>query len=64
MQRGLGGARKVGIGGAHEAGAQQLLSVGAASGGKAGGHSARVRAVEVMASYEVAQAPDSEVKAA
>ncbi|HEX7936642.1 MAG TPA: 2-hydroxy-3-oxopropionate reductase [Paraburkholderia sp.] len=60
----LDGARKLGIALPHTASAQQLFSVCAANGGKAWDHSAMVRALEIMANYEVAQAPDSEAKAA
>ena len=44
--------------------AQQLFSVCAANGGKAWDHSAMVRALEIMANFEVAQAPGSAAKAA
>jgi 2-hydroxy-3-oxopropionate reductase len=60
----LDGARKLGIALPHTASAQQLFSVCAANGGKAWDHSAMVRALEIMANYEVAQAPDSAAKAA
>ncbi|CAE6696464.1 MULTISPECIES: 2-hydroxy-3-oxopropionate reductase [Paraburkholderia] len=60
----LDGARKLGIALPHTASAQQLFSVCAANGGKAWDHSAMVRALEIMANYEVAQAPGSEAKAA
>ncbi|MBB5464864.1 2-hydroxy-3-oxopropionate reductase [Paraburkholderia sp. CI2] len=56
----LDGARKLGIALPHTASAQQLFSVCAANGGKAWDHSAMVRALEIMANHEVAQAPDSE----
>jgi 2-hydroxy-3-oxopropionate reductase len=36
----------------------------AANGGKAWDHSAMVRALEIMANFEVAQAPGKEAKAA
>ncbi len=60
----LDGARKLGIALPHTASAQQLFSVCAANGGKAWDHSAMVRALEIMANYEVAQAPESDAKAA
>jgi 2-hydroxy-3-oxopropionate reductase len=61
----LDGARKLGIALPHTASAQQLFSVCAANGGKAWDHSAMVRALEIMANYEVAQAPrDEAAKAA
>ncbi|ABE30511.1 2-hydroxy-3-oxopropionate reductase [Paraburkholderia xenovorans LB400] len=60
----LDGARKLGISLPHTASAQQLFSVCAANGGKAWDHSAMVRALEIMANHEVAQAPGSEAKAA
>ncbi|SIT37915.1 tartronate semialdehyde reductase, NADH-dependent [Paraburkholderia ribeironis] len=60
----LDGARKLGIALPHTASAQQLFSVCAANGGKKWDHSAMVRALEIMANYEVAQAPESETKAA
>ncbi|HEY4298812.1 MAG TPA: 2-hydroxy-3-oxopropionate reductase [Paraburkholderia sp.] len=60
----LDGARKLGIALPHTASAQQLFSVCAANGGKAWDHSAMVRALEIMANHEVAQAPGSEAKAA
>ena len=60
----LDGARKLGIALPHTASAQQLFSVCAANGGKAWDHSAMVRALEIMANFEVAQAPGKEAKAA
>ncbi|SEI43332.1 2-hydroxy-3-oxopropionate reductase [Paraburkholderia diazotrophica] len=60
----LDGARKLGIALPHTASAQQLFSVCAANGGKAWDHSAMVRALEIMANFEVAQAPAADQKAA
>ncbi|HVE06256.1 MAG TPA: 2-hydroxy-3-oxopropionate reductase [Paraburkholderia sp.] len=60
----LDGARKLGIALPHTASAQQLFSVCAANGGKAWDHSAMVRALEIMANFEVAQAPAADAKAA
>ena len=60
----LDGARKLGIALPHTASAQQLFSVCAANGGKAWDHSAMVRALEIMANFEIAQAPAAEQKAA
>jgi 2-hydroxy-3-oxopropionate reductase len=60
----LDGARKLGIALPHTASAQQLFSVCAANGGKAWDHSAMVRALEIMANHELAQAPGNEAKAA
>ena len=59
----LDGARKLGIALPHTASAQQLFSVCAANGGKAWDHSALIRALELMANFEIAQAPQ-EAKAA
>jgi len=60
----LDSARKLGISLPHTASAQQLFSVCVANGGKAWDHSAMVRALEIMANFEVAQAPGNEAKAA
>ena len=59
----LDGARKLGIALPHTASAQQLFGVCAANGGKAWDHSAMIRALELMANFEIAQAPQ-EAKAA
>jgi 2-hydroxy-3-oxopropionate reductase len=64
MNLALDGARKLGIALPHTASAQQLFSVCAANGGKAWDHSAMVRALEIMANFEIAQAPGKEAKAA
>jgi 2-hydroxy-3-oxopropionate reductase len=52
----LDGARKLGIALPHTASAQQLFSVCAANGGKAWDHSALIRALEIMANFEIAGA--------
>jgi 2-hydroxy-3-oxopropionate reductase len=51
----LDGARKLGIALPNTASAQQLFSVCAAHGGNAWDHSAIVRALEIMADFEVAK---------
>ncbi|WJF88940.1 2-hydroxy-3-oxopropionate reductase [Paraburkholderia bonniea] len=60
----LDGARKLGLALPHTASAQQLFSVCAANGGKAWDHSAMIRALEIMANFDIAQAPNKEAKAA
>ncbi|CAM2151072.1 2-hydroxy-3-oxopropionate reductase [Paraburkholderia tropica] len=60
----IDGARKLGIALPHTASAQQLFSVCAANGGKAWDHSAMIRALEIMANFEIAQAPEAQAKAA
>ena len=60
----LDGARKLGIALPHTASAQQLFSVCAANGGKAWDHSAMVRALEIMANFEIAEATGKDAKAA
>ena len=59
----LDGARKLGLSLPHTASAQQLFSACAANGGKAWDHSAMIRALELMANFEIA-APDAQAKAA
>jgi 2-hydroxy-3-oxopropionate reductase len=51
----LDGARKLGIALPHTASAQQLFSICAAHGGNAWDHSAMVRALEIMADFEIAK---------
>jgi 2-hydroxy-3-oxopropionate reductase len=51
----LDGARKLGIALPHTASAQQLFGVCAAHGGNAWDHSAMVRALEIMADFEIAK---------
>ncbi|MFC4702601.1 2-hydroxy-3-oxopropionate reductase [Paraburkholderia caffeinitolerans] len=51
----IDGARKLGIALPHTASAQQLFSVCVANGGKAWDHSAMVRALEIMANFEIAE---------
>jgi len=60
----LDGARKLGISLPHTASAQQLFSVCAAHGGNAWDHSAMLRALEIMAGFEIAQADDGTAPAA
>lgn len=60
----LDGARKLGISLPHTASAQQLFSVCAAHGGNAWDHSAMLRALEIMAGFEIAQAEDGTALAA
>jgi 2-hydroxy-3-oxopropionate reductase len=60
----LDGARKLGLSLPHTASAQQLFSACAANGGKAWDHSAMIRALELMANFEIAAAPDAQAKAA
>jgi 2-hydroxy-3-oxopropionate reductase len=55
----LDGARKLGIALPHTASAQQLFSACAANGGKAWDHSAMIRALELMANFEIAQGADA-----
>jgi 2-hydroxy-3-oxopropionate reductase len=52
----LEGARKLGISLPNTASAQQLFSACAANGGKAWDHSAMIRALEIMANFEIAGA--------
>ncbi|WP_233863432.1 2-hydroxy-3-oxopropionate reductase [Paraburkholderia adhaesiva] len=52
----LDGARKLGISLPHTASAQQLFSSCVANGGKAWDHSAMIRALEIMANFEIANA--------
>ncbi|MFP4902536.1 2-hydroxy-3-oxopropionate reductase [Paraburkholderia sp. BR14261] len=59
----IDGARKLGIALPHTASAQQLFSVCAANGGKAWDHSAMIRALEIMANFEIAE-PQAQVKVA
>lgn len=59
----LDGARKLGLSLPHTASAQQLFSACAANGGKAWDHSAMIRALELMANFEIAAAPDAQAKA-
>ncbi|HTH61785.1 MAG TPA: 2-hydroxy-3-oxopropionate reductase [Paraburkholderia sp.] len=60
----LDGARKLGLSLPHTASAQQLFSACAANGGKAWDHSAMIRALELMANFEIASAPNAQAKAA
>ena len=60
----LDGARKLGLSLPHTASAQQLFSACVANGGKAWDHSAMIRALELMANFEIADAPDARAKAA
>jgi len=60
----LDGARKLGLSLPHTASAQQLFSACAANGGKAWDHSAMIRALELMANFEIAAAPNAQAKAA
>jgi 2-hydroxy-3-oxopropionate reductase len=60
----LDGARKLGLSLPHTASAQQLFSACTAHGGKAWDHSAMIRALELMANFEIAAAPDAQAKAA
>jgi 2-hydroxy-3-oxopropionate reductase len=60
----LSTAQALGVSLPNTATCQQLFNACSANGGKAWDHSAMVRALEIMANYEVAQAPDSEAKAA
>ncbi|PXW27303.1 2-hydroxy-3-oxopropionate reductase [Paraburkholderia caballeronis] len=60
----LDGARKLGLSLPHTASAQQLFSACFANGGKAWDHSAMIRALELMANFEIADAPDARAKAA
>jgi 2-hydroxy-3-oxopropionate reductase len=55
----LDGARKLGIALPHTASAQQLFSACAANGGKAWDHSAMIRALELMANFEIAPSTDA-----
>jgi 2-hydroxy-3-oxopropionate reductase len=55
----IDGARKLGLALPHTASAQQLFSVCAANGGKAWDHSAMIRALEIMANFEITEAKKS-----
>ncbi|QBQ97431.1 2-hydroxy-3-oxopropionate reductase [Paraburkholderia pallida] len=55
----IDGARKLGIALPHTASAQQLFSVCAANGGKAWDHSAMIRALEIMANFEITESKKS-----
>ncbi|MCG5073859.1 2-hydroxy-3-oxopropionate reductase [Paraburkholderia tagetis] len=55
----IDGARKLGLALPHTASAQQLFSVCAANGGKAWDHSAMVRALEIMANFEITEGKKS-----
>ncbi|WP_296661827.1 2-hydroxy-3-oxopropionate reductase [Paraburkholderia sp.] len=60
----LDGARKLGIALPHTASAQQLFSVCAANGGKAWDHSAMIRALEIMAHFDIAEPASAQASAA
>lgn len=60
----LDGARKLGIALPHTASAQQLFSVCAAHGGGGWDHSAMIRALEMMADFEIAGGKDEQTLAA
>ncbi|MFC5428189.1 2-hydroxy-3-oxopropionate reductase [Paraburkholderia denitrificans] len=60
----LDGARKLGIALPHTASAQQLFSVCAANGGKAWDHSAMIRALEIMAHFDIAEPASAQPSAA
>jgi 2-hydroxy-3-oxopropionate reductase len=53
----LEGARSLGLALPHTASAQQLFSACVANGGRAWDHSAMVKALELLAGYEVAKSP-------
>jgi len=55
----IDGARKLGLALPHTASAQQLFSVCAANGGKAWDHSAMIRALEIMANFEITESKKS-----